>query len=65
MAICLTARLQVRLGVLARCEQTIREFVEAVKDESRTRLYTSVQETGEATRFLHFFIVQYVLLLDD
>ncbi len=58
MAIYLTARFQVRPGALARCEQAIREFVAAVKDEPRTQLYVSVQETGDVTRFLHFFIFE-------
>jgi quinol monooxygenase YgiN len=57
VAIYMTARFQVRPEARARCEQAIREFVAYVKaHEPHTQLYTSVQEAGDATRFLHFFV---------
>ncbi len=57
MAIYMTARFKVRPESRAKCEQAIREFIEYVKvNEPHTRLYTSVQETGDATSFLHFFV---------
>lgn len=59
MAIYMTARFQVRAKSRLRCEAAIREFVTYVREhEPHTQLYTSVQETGDATRFLHFFIFE-------
>lgn len=59
MAIYMTARFQVWPAARDKCEQAIREFVEAVRlSEPRTRLYTSVQETGDVARFLHFFVFE-------
>ena len=57
MTIYMTAQFKVRADALQQCEEAIREFVVYVElNEPQTRLYTSVQETGDSTRFLHFFI---------
>lgn len=41
------------------CQQAIREFVAYVKaNEPETRLYVSMQDAEEATRFLHMFIFE-------
>ena len=59
MTIYMTASFQVQPEARASCERVIREFVEYVRlNEPRTRLYTSVQETADSTRFLHFFIFE-------
>ncbi len=59
MAIYMTARFKVRSDERAKCEQAIREFITYVgQHEPRTRLYVSVQELDDATRFLHFFIFE-------
>ena len=57
MPIYMTARFKVRADALQQCDEAIREFVGYVElNEPRTRLYTSVQEAGDPTRFLHFFV---------
>ena len=57
MAIYMTARFKVRTEARMKCEQAIREFVEYVRqNEPQTQLYTSVQESGDAASFLHFFV---------
>ena len=59
MAIYMTARFEVRPEARIVCERAIREFVEYVRlNEAHTRMYTSVQESVDATHFLHFFIFE-------
>jgi quinol monooxygenase YgiN len=59
MPIVMTAQFQVRSEGLEMARQTIREFVDYVREnEPRTRLYTSNHEKEEATRFLHFFVFE-------
>ncbi len=52
-----TARFKIRPESLTKCEQAIREFIDYIKThEPDTLLYTAMQETGDATSFLHYFI---------
>jgi quinol monooxygenase YgiN len=55
-----TAAFAVRPESLARCEEVIREFVDGVRsEEPGTRLYVSLHEARDPTRFVH------VMVFDD
>ena len=57
VSIVMIAQFEVRPEKLAECEETIRKFVEHIhRKESGTLLFTSLQESEEPTRFLHYFI---------
>jgi quinol monooxygenase YgiN len=59
MPIYQTARFQVRPEGLARCEAAIRDFIDYVRSrEPGTLLYISLQDAGDPTNFLHYFIFQ-------
>jgi quinol monooxygenase YgiN len=52
-----TARFQVRPKALDKCKQAIQEFVDYVRaNEPGTLQYLAMQDTHDATRFLHVFI---------
>lgn len=60
MPICKTARFAVRPEALEACKQAIRELVLHIKaSEPGTRLYLSLQEQADPTRFRH------VMIFDD
>jgi quinol monooxygenase YgiN len=47
----------VKTESVEKCQQAIDEFVDYVKaNEPETRLYVSMQEAEDETRFWHFFI---------
>jgi quinol monooxygenase YgiN len=55
-----TAAFAVRPESVARCEEVIREFVDGVtREEPGTRLYVSLHEARDPTRFVH------VMVFDD
>ena len=57
MTIYKTARFQVKPGSLGVCQQAVREFIAYVQaNEPGTRLYLALQEQGDPTQFLHYFI---------
>ncbi len=57
MPIYQTARFQVQPAALEKCEQAIREFIDYLRaNEPQTLQYLAMQETNDATRFLHVFI---------
>ena len=57
MPIYQTARFQVRPQALESCKQAIRDFVDYVRThEPDTLQYTAMEETGDATSFLHVFV---------
>jgi len=59
VAICGTARLSVKPEALDRCRSVIEEFVAYVRaNEPGTKLYLSLQDAEEPTRFLHVMIFQ-------
>ena len=59
MAIYMTARFNVKAEALEICQQAIAEFVDHVtRNEPDTRMYISMQQEEEQTRFLHFFIFE-------
>jgi quinol monooxygenase YgiN len=54
-----TARFSVRPEALDRCRSAIEEFVTYVREnEPGTRLYLSLQDSEEPTRFLHVMIFE-------
>jgi quinol monooxygenase YgiN len=59
MAIYGTARFSVKPEALDRCRSAIEEFVSHVRaNEPGTRLYVSLQEQRDLTRFLHVMIFE-------
>ena len=59
MAIYMTARFTVRSESVEMCQQAIAELVDHVtRYEPETRMYISVQEAEDETRFLNFFIFE-------
>lgn len=57
MPICKVARLRVKPEAVRQCTAAIREFVAHVKaNESGTRLYISLQDRRDKTRFLHVMV---------
>jgi quinol monooxygenase YgiN len=59
MALYMTARYAVKPESVEICQDAIREFVDYItRNEPETRMYVSVQEEGDQTRFLHFFIFE-------
>lgn len=59
MAIYGTARFGVKPEALDRCRSTIEEFVTYVRaNEPGTKLYLSLQDAEEPTRFLHVMIFE-------
>ena len=53
-----TARFAVRADARERCEAAIREFVGALDAESGTRVYVSLREAGDPSRFLHVMVFE-------
>ena len=53
-----TARFDVRPETVDECLNIIREFVGAVREDSGTRLYVSLQDKVHLTRFSHFMIFE-------
>ncbi len=59
MAIYGTARFSVKPEALDRCRSAIEEFVSYVRaNEPATRLYLSLQDQANPTRFLHLFVFE-------
>jgi quinol monooxygenase YgiN len=59
MAIYMTARFTVRSESVEMCQQAITELVDHVtRNEPETRMYISIQEVEDETRFLNFFIFE-------
>ena len=59
MAIAKTAAFAVRPESLARCEEVIRDFVDDVtSDEAGTRVYVSLRERRDPTRFVHVMVFE-------
>lgn len=59
MAIYMTARFNVKPEALGICQQAIAEFVDHVtRNEPDTRMYISMQQEEDQTRFLHLFIFE-------
>lgn len=59
MPVYMTAEFTVRPESLDDCQAAITEFVDYVtRNEPQTRLYISLQEGEDSTRFLHFFIFE-------
>lgn len=59
MAIAKTAAFAVRPESLARCEEVIRKFVDDVtSDEAGTRVYVSLRERRDPTRFVHVMVFE-------
>src|SRR5204862_115121 len=59
MAIAKTAAFAVRPESLARCEEVIRDFVDDVtSEEAGTRVYVSLREQRDPTRFVHVMVLQ-------
>ena len=59
MAIYGTARFSVKPESLDRCRSAIEEFVSYVRaNEPATRLYLSLEDQADPTRFLHLFVFE-------
>lgn len=59
MAMYMTAQWKCRPGAEEKVEAALRRFVAAVKaNEPGTRIYTALQQTGDATGFLTYFIFE-------
>ncbi len=59
MPIYMTARWKCRPGAEETVAEALREFVAAVRqNEPRTRLYTALQEDGQANSFMTYFIFE-------
>jgi len=59
MAIYMTAHWQCRPGAEQKTAEALRRFVAAVKhNEPQTRLYTALQQAGDATRFMTYFVFE-------
>jgi quinol monooxygenase YgiN len=59
VAIAKTAAFAVRPESLARCEEVIRSFVDDVtSDEAGTRMYVSLRERRDPTRFVHVMVFE-------
>jgi len=59
MAIYGTARFSVKPEALDRCRSVIEEFVAYVRaNEPGTKLYLSLQDRADPTRFLHLFVFE-------
>ena len=59
MPVFMTARFKVQPAAREKCEQAIREFIDYIKaNEPGTMRYTSLQQAGDRTSFMHFFIFQ-------
>ncbi len=57
MAICKMARFRVKPEAVKQCTVAIREFIAHIKKNERgTRLYTSLQDMRDKTRFLHVMV---------
>lgn len=58
MSIYQTARFRVKPEALDKCKHAIREFIDYLRaNEPQTLQYIAMQETDDATRFLHVFIL--------
>jgi quinol monooxygenase YgiN len=56
MPIVMTAKFQAKAEKLSECERAIREFIDYIHaNEPGTLLYVSARESGNPTRFLHYF----------
>ncbi len=59
MTIFQTAHFTVKPESLEKCKAAIQEFIDYVKaNEPGTLRYTSLQESGDPHKFMHFFIFQ-------
>jgi quinol monooxygenase YgiN len=59
MAIYMTARFSVRSESVEKCQQAIADLVDHVtRYEPETRMYYSLQDAEDETRFLNFFIFE-------
>lgn len=59
MSIYMTARWQCQPGAEPIVEEALRRFVTAVEEnEPGTRVYTALQETDDASRFMTYFIFE-------
>ena len=54
-----TARFQVKPEALEKCQEAVREFIAYIRaNEPGTLLYLALEEQGDPTRFLHYFIFE-------
>ncbi len=59
MPIYMTARFRVRPEAVEKCRQAIGQFLKYIRDsEPKTRSYIAMQDSKDATSFLHFFIFE-------
>ena len=65
MPIYQTAHFQIKPGALEICQQAIREFIDYIRaNEPETRMYLSLSQDDDPTRFLHVFIFENDLARD-